>query len=90
MMEIFLVKFFFYNPREWLIITDISYVDKDFRADLGFVPRNDVIRLGQAFQRIVYPRKTMFNTHRIMLLLLNDHKPSGELYKNRSFLQYKI
>ena len=72
---------FFYNPREWLIITDISYVDKDFRADLGFVPRNDVIRLGQAFQRIVYPRKTMFNTHRIMLLLLNDHKPSENYIK---------
>ena len=72
---------FFYNPREWLIVTDITYVDKDFRADLGFVPRNDVIRLGKAVQRIVYPRKTMFNTHRVMLLLLNDHKPSEDYIK---------
>lgn len=72
---------FFYNPREWFIVTDIAYVDKDFRADLGFVPRNDVIRLGQAIQRIVYPKKTIFNTHRLMLLLLNDHKPSENYRK---------
>ena len=61
---------FFYNPREWFIVTDIAYVDKDFRADLGFVPRNDVIRLGQAVQRIVYPKKTLFNTHKVMLINL--------------------
>ena len=72
---------FFYNPREWFIVTDIAYVDKDFRADLGFVPRNDVIRLGQAIQRIVYPKKTLFNTHKVMLLLLNDHQPSENYRK---------
>ena len=72
---------FFYNPRDWFIVTDIAYVDQDFRADLGFVPRNDVIRLGQAIQRIVYPKKTIFNTHRVMLLLLNDHKPSENYRK---------
>ena len=72
---------FFYNPREWLVITDISLVDKDFRADLGFVPRTDVIRLGQAVQRIFYPQKSIFNTHRLMLLLLNDHKPSETFRK---------
>ena len=72
---------FFYNPREWFIVTDIAYVDKDFKADLGFVPRNDVIRLGQAIQRIVYPKKTIFNTHKLMLLLLNDHKPSEKYRK---------
>ena len=72
---------FFYNPREWLVITDISLVDKDFRADLGFVPRTDVIRLGQAVQRIFYPQKSIFNTHRLMLLLLNDHKPSESFRK---------
>ena len=72
---------FFYNPREWLVITDISLVDKDFRADLGFVPRTDVIRLGQAVQGSFYPQKSIFNTHRLMLLLLNDHKPSESFRK---------
>ena len=72
---------FFYNPRDWFIVTDIAYIDKDFRADLGFIPRNDVIRLGQAIQRIIYPQKTIFNTHKVMLLLLNDHKPSENYRK---------
>ena len=72
---------FFYNPREWLIVTDLAFVDRDFRADLGFVPRTDIFRYGQAFQRIFYPKKGLLNTHRLMLLLLNDFKPSLDYFK---------
>ena len=28
-----------YQPKGWFIIQDFTYVDKDFKADLGFVPR---------------------------------------------------
>ena len=31
-----------------MFIGDITYVDKDFRADLGFVRRTDIFKAGQA------------------------------------------
>ncbi len=65
-----------YNPREWRIIEDLVYIDQDFRADLGFVPRKDVLKWGNGIQRIFYPRKGVFNTHGVRLLSVIYWRPS--------------
>lgn len=72
---------FTYNPREWRIIEDLVYIDQEFRADLGFVPRKDVVKWGNGIQRIFYPQKGIFNTHGVRLLSVIYWRPSLDYQK---------
>ena len=65
-----------YNPRKWRIIEDLVYIDKEFVAELGFVPRTDVIKWGNGIQRIFYPKTGVFNTHAVQALALTYWKPT--------------
>lgn len=70
-----------YSPRKWRIIEDLVYINKDFTADLGFVPRKDVIKWGNGIQRIFYPKKGIFNTHAVRALSVNYWRPSLDYKK---------
>lgn len=70
-----------YNPRRWRIIEDLVYIDQDFRADLGFVPRKDVLKWGNGIQRIFYPQGGIFNTHGLRLLSVIYWRPSLDYQK---------
>lgn len=70
-----------YNPREWRIIEDLVYIDEEFRADLGFVPRKDVLKWGNGIQRIFYPKNGIFNTHGVRLLSIIYWRPSLDYKK---------
>jgi len=72
---------FTFNPREWRVIEDLVYIDQDFRADLGFVPRRDILKWGNGVQRIFYPREGIFNTHGIRLLSIVFCQPSLDYQK---------
>ena len=79
---------FFYNPRDWFIVTDIAYIDKDFRADLGFIPRNDVIRLGQQFNVLFIPKKpylTPIRSCSFYLMIINLRKIIEKLITPTAF-----
>ncbi|MGB5667604.1 MAG: DUF5916 domain-containing protein [Maribacter sp.] len=67
---------FTYSPREWNIIQDLVYIDEDFQADLGFVPRKDIIKWGNGIQRNFYPKNGIFNTHAIRALSIIYWRPS--------------
>jgi hypothetical protein len=70
-----------YNPREWRITEDLVYIDEGFRADLGFVPRKDVLKWGNDIQRIFYPQKGIFNTHGVGFLSVIYWRPSLDYKK---------
>ena len=70
-----------YGPRRWRIIEDLVYIDQDFRADLGFVPRNDILKWGNGLQRILYPKKGIINTHALQFLSLMYWRPSLDYKK---------
>ncbi|MCX2719767.1 DUF5916 domain-containing protein [Lentiprolixibacter aurantiacus] len=72
---------FTYNPRRWRIVQDLVYVNQDFQADLGFVPRTDFIKWGNGIQRIFYPSKGIFNTHGLRFLSILYWRPSLD-YQN--------
>jgi hypothetical protein len=72
---------FTYSPRRWSIIQDLVYIDEDFRADLGFVPRRDVLKWGNGIQRIFYPKKGSFNTHGLRLLSIMYWRPTLDYKK---------
>ena len=70
-----------YNTRNWTFTQDWVYIDKDFRADLGFVPRVDILKLGNAATRKFYPSKGVLSNHNVRLLSILYWKPSQDLKK---------
>lgn len=70
-----------YNTRKYTFITDVTYVDEDFRADLGFVPRNDIFKHGVLLERKFYPEKSNLSRHRMNLLVINYWRPNLD-FKN--------
>lgn len=66
-----------YNTRKYNIISDFVYIDKEFRADLGFVPRRDVFKNGNGITRFFYPKKGKVNSHGLRLLSVVFYKPTA-------------
>lgn len=51
------------NTRNWRFAADLVYVDEEYRADLGFVPRKDIIKNGLSATRNFYPDSGNINRH---------------------------
>ena len=68
-----------YNKESWQFLTDYTFVDGDFRADLGFVPRTDIFKTGQAVWKSFFLKDNNFiSRHTIRLLSKNYWKPSDD------------
>ena len=52
-----------YSPRNFMYTIDLMYVDQDFRADLGFVPRTGVFKNGNEFRYNFYPKGGKVSMH---------------------------
>jgi len=59
--------FMSYNTRNWKLLSFFTYIDEDFRSELGFVPRTGVIRNGFNAERNFYPKKGFITSHTIGL-----------------------
>ena len=73
-----------YQPKGWFIIQDFTYVDKDFKADLGFVPRKNFFKWGNGIGKFIYPKKGKFNSHELRLLNINYWSATGNNIKTDS------
>ena len=61
-----------YNKNNWVFINDWTYVDNDFTADLGFVPRTDIFKMGNFAQRFFFPKnREVINRNNVQLLFIN-------------------
>jgi hypothetical protein len=66
-----------YNKNDWVFISDWVYVDNDFQADLGFVPRTDIFKMGNFAQRFFYPKnRNIINRQNAQLLFINYFRPT--------------
>ena len=66
-----------YNKNNWVIISDWVYVDNEFQADLGFVPRRDIFKVGNSVQRYFIPKnRNVINRHNGQLLFINYFRPT--------------
>ncbi|MFV7234183.1 DUF5916 domain-containing protein [Flavobacterium sp. ZB4R12] len=70
-----------YNTRKYNIISDWVYVDKDFRADLGFIPRNDIFKSGTGFARTFYAKGGVVNKYTPRIMNLMFFKPQMDFKK---------
>ncbi len=65
-----------YNKRKYNITTDFVYVDREFRSDLGFVPRRDVFKQGNSIRRYFYPQNSKITRHSLRLLSIMYFRPT--------------
>lgn len=66
-----------YNKNNWVFTSDWVYVDNEFRADLGFVPRTDIFKAGNFIQRFINtPKNNLFNRHNFQILNINYWRPT--------------
>jgi len=77
-----------YNTRYWRLATDFVYVDKDFRSDLGFIPRRDILKSGNSISRIFYPKKGIINTNTVRFLSLMWWRPNLDFKKSDHELSF--
>jgi len=59
-----------YNTRIWRFYSNWVYIDRDFRSDLGFIPRTGIIKSGTSAQRTFYPKSGIANSHSFRILNL--------------------
>jgi hypothetical protein len=78
----------FYDSRKWRFATDLVYVDQDFRADLGFVPRKDMFKYGNSITRRFYPKSGKISNHSLSALGIFIYKPTQNLMKSDHFFRY--
>ena len=66
-----------YNKNNWVVINDWVYVDEDFTADLGFVPRTDIFKMGNFIQRFFLPKnRDVVNRNNVQILFINYFRPN--------------
>lgn len=77
-----------YNKNGWLIINDWVYVGDDFKADLGFVPRKDIFKMGNLAQRFFFPKKReVVNRYNLGVLFINYFRPKLDFKLSDYFLR---
>lgn len=88
-----------YMHRNFQWIADLMYVDKDFKADLGFVPRTDILKNGNGFRWNFYPKNGAISLHGLGAMALYYWKPESnyrkidhtyQLYYNINFVDQSI
>ena len=65
-----------YDDRNWRFVADFVYVDEEYRADLGFVPRKDIFKTGNSATRRFYPKNSKLSNHSFGLLGVNFWRPN--------------
>lgn len=70
-----------YMNRRIRWIADLMYVDKDFKADLGFVPRTDILKNGNGLTFNFYPKSGPVSLHGPGAMALYYWKPSMDMKK---------
>ena len=66
-----------YKTRRFRYTSHLVYIDKDFQADLGYVPRTNYLKAGNGLQFWFYPKKGILNSHSISPLMVYYWNPNN-------------
>ncbi|MEY3420465.1 MAG: hypothetical protein RIR48_750 [Bacteroidota bacterium] len=76
-----------YNKNNWVIINDLVFVDKEFRSDLGFVPRTDIFKMGNGITKFFIPKDNgLVNRISLQGTIINYWKPKADYKWTDQFL----
>ena len=84
-----------YNTRIWEFYSNWVYVDKDYRSDLGFIPRTGIIKSGTRAKRTFYSKIGTVNSHSFRLLNLMwfqqnlDYRKTDHTFNVNYILEFK-
>ena len=70
-----------YNSRHYNIYSKLIYVGEDFRSDLGFVRRTDILKSFVRIERVFWPKKGVLNNHSFQFLPFFNWSPSLDFKK---------
>jgi len=70
-----------YNSRHYNIYSKLVYVGEDFRSDLGFVRRTDILKSFVRIERVFWPKKGVLNSHGFQFLPFFNWSPSLDFKK---------
>ena len=68
-----------FNSRYYNIYSKLVYVGEDFRSDLGFIRRTDILKGIVGVERVFWPKKGIINTHGFRFFPIFTWSPSMEL-----------
>lgn len=87
--------FLTYNTRIWRLSSDWVYVDRDYRSDLGFIPRTGIFKSGANAVRTFYPKDSNIISHKLGILNLMwfqqnlDYKKTDHMTRYSYIAQFK-
>ncbi len=64
------------NTRKWNSFIDLAYINEDFRSDLGFIPRTDIVKAVSSVERLFWPKKGNINNHGAELFGIFNWRPT--------------
>ena len=70
-----------YNSLKYNVFSDWVYIDNDFRSDLGFIRRTDIIKSATGIERVFWPKEGFINNHGFQFFPIITWRPSLD-YKN--------
>ena len=74
-----------YNSRFFKIRLSGLYIGDDFRSDLGFVRRTDIIKMNPSFERAFYPKKGKIQKHNFSIIPIFIWKPELD-FENSDYM----
>ena len=70
-----------YNSLKYNVFSDLVFIDGDFRSDLGFIKRTDIVKSATSLERVFWPRDGSINNHRFKLFPTVIWRPSLDYKK---------
>lgn len=67
------------NTRHISTFVDAVFIDEEFNSDLGFIPRNDILKIGTFVEGRIWPKKGKVNQHNFMFFPLFTWRPGLDL-----------
>ena len=76
-----------FNSRYWNLQSDVVYIDDDFRSDLGFIRRTDIVKPTVRAERVFWPTSNVINNHRIGIFANSIFRPTLDYQKTDRFVR---
>ena len=73
-----------YNSRNYRIRLSGLYVGENFRSDLGFIRRTDIVKINPQIERLFWPKKGIFSEHSFSVIPIVIWKPELN-FKNSDY-----
>ena len=79
-----------YNSRKWTINWGHEYVQKNYNAEVGYVPRTGFIKLNPSVSRLFFPKSGIVLSHGLLLNTFHYYNESFKPTDNTTFLAYNV